>query len=54
MSKQAANTNNSVVKRLQQDLMTLMMESPKSISAFPVDTDNMMLWKGKITGPEKV
>ncbi|XP_064466618.1 ubiquitin-conjugating enzyme E2 C-like [Ornithodoros turicata] len=40
----------SVAKRLQQELMTLMMSGDKSISAFP-DGDNLFRWIGTIQGP---
>eukprot|EP00730_Choanoeca_flexa_P009674 TRINITY_DN12832_c0_g1_i1.p1 TRINITY_DN12832_c0_g1~~TRINITY_DN12832_c0_g1_i1.p1 ORF type:complete len:174 (+),score=31.00 TRINITY_DN12832_c0_g1_i1:63-524(+) len=39
----------SVTKRLQQELMTLMMSGDSSISAFPED-DNLFNWKGTMTG----
>ncbi|PXF41447.1 putative ubiquitin-conjugating enzyme E2 C [Gracilariopsis chorda] len=37
-----------VTKRLQSDLMGLMMDSIPGISAFP-DGDNMLRWKGTIS-----
>uniref|UniRef100_G3MNP4 Ubiquitin-conjugating enzyme E2 C n=1 Tax=Amblyomma maculatum TaxID=34609 RepID=G3MNP4_AMBMU len=40
----------SVTKRLQQELMTLMMSGDKGISAFP-DGDNLFRWIGTIQGP---
>nr|CAG4645828.1 EOG090X0DZY [Lynceus sp. MCZ IZ 141354] len=40
----------SVSKRLQQDLMTLMMSGDKGISAFP-DGENLLSWVGTISGP---
>ncbi|KAH9362479.1 ubiquitin-conjugating enzyme E2 C-like [Haemaphysalis longicornis] len=40
----------SVTKRLQQELMTLMMGGEKGISAFP-DGDNLFRWIGTIQGP---
>nr|XP_050051387.1 ubiquitin-conjugating enzyme E2 C-like [Dermacentor andersoni] len=40
----------SVAKRLQQELMTLMMCGDKGISAFP-DGDNLFRWIGTIQGP---
>jgi ubiquitin-conjugating enzyme E2 C len=40
----------SVSKRLQKELMTLMMSGDKGISAFP-DGDNLFRWIGTITGP---
>lgn len=39
----------SVTKRLQKELMNLMMNPDKSISAFPAG-DNMLAWNGSITG----
>ena len=49
-SKQAGNSN-SVAKRLQSELMSLMMASIKGISAFP-DHDNLLNWVGTIAGPK--
>eukprot|EP01113_Clastostelium_recurvatum_P038064 TRINITY_DN5636_c0_g1_i2.p1 TRINITY_DN5636_c0_g1~~TRINITY_DN5636_c0_g1_i2.p1 ORF type:complete len:195 (-),score=56.37 TRINITY_DN5636_c0_g1_i2:44-583(-) len=40
----------SVTKRLQSELMQLMMSSSKDISAFP-DGDNLLNWVGTISGP---
>jgi len=40
----------SVTKRLQKELMTLMMSGDKGISAFP-EGDNLFKWVGTITGP---
>ncbi|XP_069740825.1 ubiquitin-conjugating enzyme E2 C isoform X4 [Narcine bancroftii] len=39
----------SVSKRLQQELMTLMMSGNKGISAFP-ESDNLFRWIGTIEG----
>ncbi|XP_006901233.1 PREDICTED: ubiquitin-conjugating enzyme E2 C-like isoform X2 [Elephantulus edwardii] len=39
----------SVGKRLQQELMTLMMSGDKGISAFP-ESDNLFKWIGTIHG----
>ncbi|KAK2998759.1 hypothetical protein RJ639_024552 [Escallonia herrerae] len=39
----------SVLKRLQSELMALMMSGDSGISAFPED-DNIFCWKGTITG----
>ncbi|XP_068171197.1 ubiquitin-conjugating enzyme E2 C [Antennarius striatus] len=39
----------SVTKRLQQELMTLMMAADKSVSAFP-ESDNLFKWIGTIDG----
>lgn len=40
----------SVSKRLQQELMSLMMSGEKGVSAFP-DGDNLFRWIGTIQGP---
>uniref|UniRef100_A0A8C5C1V4 UBC core domain-containing protein n=1 Tax=Gadus morhua TaxID=8049 RepID=A0A8C5C1V4_GADMO len=39
----------SVTKRLQQELMTLMMSGDKGISAFP-ESDNLFKWIGTVDG----
>ncbi|KAK2723295.1 ubiquitin-conjugating enzyme E2 C-like isoform X2 [Artemia franciscana] len=49
--KLAIPKGHSVSKRLQQDLMTLMMSSDKSVSAFP-DGDNLLSWTATIQGPK--
>eukprot|EP00049_Salpingoeca_infusionum_P002053 m.53427 g.53427 ORF g.53427 m.53427 type:complete len:204 (+) comp11362_c0_seq1:118-729(+) len=41
--------SHSVAKRLQQELMSLMMSGDSSVSAFP-DGDNLFQWKGSLTG----
>uniref|UniRef100_UPI003AAC48CA ubiquitin-conjugating enzyme E2 C n=1 Tax=Centroberyx gerrardi TaxID=166262 RepID=UPI003AAC48CA len=41
----------SVSKRLQQELMTLMMSGDKGISAFP-ESDNLFRWIGTIDGAQ--
>ncbi|KAK2381281.1 ubiquitin-conjugating enzyme E2 [Trifolium repens] len=41
--------SNSVLKRLQSELMSLMMSGDSGISAFP-EEDNIFLWKGTISG----
>ena len=41
----------SVTKRLQSELMSLMMAPPKGISAFP-STENFFAWSGTIKGVE--
>ncbi|KDP22130.1 hypothetical protein JCGZ_25961 [Jatropha curcas] len=53
-SKQTLPTVNtvdtqSVLKRLQSELMSLMMSGESGISAFP-EEDNIFCWKGTITG----
>ncbi|XP_063281558.1 ubiquitin-conjugating enzyme E2 C [Pelobates fuscus] len=45
----AAAARGSVGKRLQQELMTLMMSGDKGISAFP-ESDNLFKWIGTIDG----
>ncbi|KAJ2784040.1 Ubiquitin-conjugating enzyme E2 C [Coemansia javaensis] len=39
----------AVIKRLQSELMALMMSNPEGISAFP-QPDNMLNWVGTIAG----
>ncbi|XP_055014859.1 ubiquitin-conjugating enzyme E2 C isoform X1 [Boleophthalmus pectinirostris] len=41
----------SVTKRLQQELMTLMMSGDKGISAFP-ESENLFKWIGTIDGAQ--
>jgi ubiquitin-conjugating enzyme E2 C len=43
-------TTQQVSKRLQSELMTLMMSGDKGISAFP-DGDNLLSWIGTVEGP---
>lgn len=43
--------NHAVSKRLQKELMNLMMSAEKGISAFP-DGENIFKWIGTITGAE--
>lgn len=43
--------NHAVTKRLQKELMTLMMCSDKSVSAFP-DGENLFKWVATISGPK--
>ncbi|PIA48275.1 hypothetical protein AQUCO_01400693v1 [Aquilegia coerulea] len=42
----------SVLKRLQSELMSLMMGGDPGISAFPTE-DNIFCWKGTITGSKE-
>ncbi|XP_051168703.1 ubiquitin-conjugating enzyme E2 C [Leptopilina boulardi] len=42
--------NHAVSKRLQKELMVLMMSSEKGVSAFP-EGENLFKWVGTITGP---
>ncbi|KAG7172087.1 ubiquitin-conjugating enzyme E2 C-like [Homarus americanus] len=46
----AGRDSHSVSKRLQHELMTLMISMDKGISAFP-DGDNLFKWVGTLTGP---
>merc|ERR1712224_686526 len=48
-SKQAGSTN-QVSKRLNGELMKLMMSGDKGISGFP-DGDNLLSWVGTVEGP---
>jgi ubiquitin-conjugating enzyme E2 C len=41
-----------VSKRLQQELMTLMMSNDRGISAFP-DGDKLFNWVATISGPKE-
>ncbi|KAI9810007.1 MAG: Ubiquitin-conjugating enzyme E2 C [Phylliscum demangeonii] len=44
----------TVTKRLQTELMQLMISTPPGISAFPSSADgNLMKWTGTIIGPEE-
>ncbi|KAI9761295.1 MAG: Chk1 protein kinase [Chaenotheca gracillima] len=43
--------NLSVTKRLQTELMQLMMASTPGVSAFPNADGNLLSWTGTITGP---
>ncbi|KAD5960386.1 hypothetical protein E3N88_11858 [Mikania micrantha] len=56
-SKQAAPQpktvdTQSVLKRLQSELMHLMMSDESGISAFP-EEDNIFIWKGTISGSKE-
>ncbi|KAJ1568203.1 Ubiquitin-conjugating enzyme E2 C, partial [Cladochytrium tenue] len=46
----AAPADPAVLKRLQSELMQLMMSGDPGISAFP-ESDNLLHWVGTITGP---
>jgi ubiquitin-conjugating enzyme E2 C len=49
-SEQVSNVpkdKHSVSKRLQQELLSLMMSGEKGVSAFP-DGDNLFKWIGKL------
>ncbi|XP_071448075.1 ubiquitin-conjugating enzyme E2 C [Hetaerina americana] len=43
--------SHAVTKRLQKELMVLMMSTEKSVSAFP-EGENLFKWIGTIHGPE--
>lgn len=49
-STQTHKDKHSVTKRLQQELLSLMMSGEKGVSAFP-DGDNLFKWIGTIQGP---
>ncbi|MCJ1241261.1 Ubiquitin-conjugating enzyme E2 11 [Varicellaria rhodocarpa] len=44
------NDAQTVTKRLQSELMTLMLSSPPNISAFPSST-SLLTWTGTLAGP---
>lgn len=46
----ASKDTQSVMKRLQNELMTLMVSGTPGISAFP-ESDNLLQWVGTINGP---
>ncbi|RPA85451.1 putative ubiquitin-conjugating enzyme E2-20 kDa [Ascobolus immersus RN42] len=46
-----SSDSTSVVKRLQSELMQLMMSSTPGITAFP-EEGNLLKWKATIAGPE--
>lgn len=43
-------TENNVIKRLQKELMDIMISNDENITAFPMN-DNIFTWKGNIKGP---
>ncbi|KAK9382211.1 ubiquitin-conjugating enzyme/RWD-like protein [Kockiozyma suomiensis] len=47
-----ATDSHSVTKRLQSELMQLMMSGIPGISAFPVSDSNLCQWTGTIAGPD--
>lgn len=49
--KVGGSASQQVSKRLQSELMSLMMSQNKGISAFP-DGDNLLSWIGTVEGPE--
>lgn len=52
MSTPKTSDTHTVTKRLQTELMQLMMSSTPGISAFPDSDGNMLRWTGTITGPD--
>jgi len=51
LSRTSGTATQQVSKRLQSELMTLMMSGDKGISAFP-DGDNLLSWIGTVEGPK--
>merc|ERR1712228_961736 len=49
--KSSSTSSAQVSKRLQQELMSLMMSNDKGISAFP-DGDKLFEWIGTVEGPK--
>ncbi|XP_066998575.1 ubiquitin-conjugating enzyme E2 C [Anabrus simplex] len=49
-TQNVSKDNHAVSKRLQKELMVLMMNSDQSVSAFP-EGENLFKWVGTITGP---
>ncbi|OCK77537.1 hypothetical protein K432DRAFT_384622 [Lepidopterella palustris CBS 459.81] len=47
----SSTSSANVTKRLQTELMSLMMSSPPGISAFPND-ENLLQWTATIDGPD--
>ncbi|KAF3925278.1 hypothetical protein ABW20_dc0106616 [Dactylellina cionopaga] len=47
-----ASSTGNVTKRLQKELMQLMMSPSPGVSAFPDDPANLLKWTGTITGPD--
>merc|ERR1711997_124830 len=52
LSRSSGAATQQVSKRLQTELMSLMMGSDKGISAFP-DGDNLLSWIGTVEGPKE-
>lgn len=50
-SSKPSGSNGEAAKRLQRELMQLMMSQDKSVSAFP-EGDNIFKWVATINGPE--
>ncbi|KAL8832781.1 MAG: hypothetical protein Q9191_000053 [Dirinaria sp. TL-2023a] len=51
VSASRRNDVQSVTKRLQTELMQLMMSSTPGVSAFPDDPNNLLAWTATIAGP---
>merc|ERR1711994_235873 len=51
LSRSSGTATQQVSKRLQQELMSLMMSGDKGISAFP-DGDTLLTWVATVTGPD--
>jgi len=50
-SSSSGATSQQVSKRLQQELMSLMMSGDRGVSAFP-DGENLLSWVGTVEGPK--
>lgn len=50
--RSSATSCTQVSKRLQQELMSLMMSGDKGISAFP-EGDKLLTWVATVTGPDE-
>ncbi|CAI4828662.1 CCT_1a_G0052870.mRNA.1.CDS.1 [Saccharomyces cerevisiae] len=48
----AVEEGGCVMKRLQNELLQLLSSTTESISAFPVDDNDLTYWVGYITGPK--
>jgi ubiquitin-conjugating enzyme E2 C len=51
MAAGSGGSSGNVAKRLQKELMQLMMSGSKDVTAFPC-ADNIMLWTATISGPD--
>lgn len=51
LEQNPGTSSTQVSKRLQQELMTLMVSNDKGISAFPKG-DNLLSWIATVTGPD--
>lgn len=52
MERNSATSSSQVSKRLNHELMALMMSGDKGISAFP-EGDKLLTWVATITGPDE-